>query len=142
MGPTLHRTVVVVSATLLRASAVALAPVSSIVQNVDLHQGRLRSTRTVRVAGPACDVEHCLWGRAGFSEREVPMAALHGDVLPGRAPSPGGERRGERTSVQGASRAQQCAAGALAFLLLMTCWGAWVLLIGSRSCALSYLWWR
>ena len=71
------------------------------------------------------------------------MTALHGDVLPGRAQSPGGERRrGGRTSARGAARAQQCVTGALAFLLLMTCWGAWVLLIGWRPCALSYLLWR
>jgi hypothetical protein len=30
----------------------------------------------------------------------------------------------------------------LAFLLLVTFWGAWVPLIGSRPCALSYLLWR
>lgn len=40
------------------------------------------------------------------------------------------------------SRSQQWAGGAIALLLLMTFWGAWVLLIGSRSCALSYLLWR
>jgi hypothetical protein len=27
-------------------------------------------------------------------------------------------------------------------LLLLTCWGAWVLLIGFQPCALSYLLWR
>jgi hypothetical protein len=38
------------------------------------------------------------------------------------------------------SRSQQWAAGGLA-LLLLTCWGAWVLLIGFRPCALSYQLW-
>jgi hypothetical protein len=71
------------------------------------------------------------------------MTAPHGDVLAGRARFPGGARqRGARTSSRGASRAQQCAAGALACLLFMTCWGAWVLLIGWQPCALSYLLWR
>jgi hypothetical protein len=32
-------------------------------------------------------------------------------------------------------------AGVMA-LLLLTCWGAWVLLIGFQPCALSYLLWR
>ena len=34
------------------------------------------------------------------------------------------------------------ATGGGAILLLATFWGAWVLLIGFRSCPLSYLWWR
>ena len=34
------------------------------------------------------------------------------------------------------------AGGVIALLLLMTCWGAWVLLIGFQRCALSYLLWR
>ncbi len=42
----------------------------------------------------------------------------------------------------GASRSQRWAGGVIALLLLMTCWGAWVFLIGFRPCALSYLLWR
>ena len=45
-------------------------------------------------------------------------------------------------SVPGASRFHRWAGGVIALLLLMTCWGAWVLLIGFRPCALSYLLWR
>jgi hypothetical protein len=37
---------------------------------------------------------------------------------------------------------QKLAAGGLALLLLAACWGAWVLLIGFRPCALSSLLWR
>ena len=45
-------------------------------------------------------------------------------------------------SAPGASRSHRWAGGVIALLLLMTCWGAWVLLIGFRPCALSYLLWR
>lgn len=47
-----------------------------------------------------------------------------------------------RPSAPGASRSQRWACGVIALLLLLTFWGAWVLLIGSRPCALSYLLWR
>ena len=30
----------------------------------------------------------------------------------------------------------------IALLLLITCWGAWVFLIGYRPCVLSYVLWR
>jgi hypothetical protein len=40
----------------------------------------------------------------------------------------------------GVSRSQRWAAGGIA-LFLLTCWGAWVLLIGFRPCVLSYLLW-
>jgi hypothetical protein len=39
------------------------------------------------------------------------------------------------------SRSQRWAGGVIA-LLLMTCWGAWVFLLGFRPCALSYLFGR
>ncbi len=42
----------------------------------------------------------------------------------------------------GASRSQTLAAGGIAVLLLIALWGTWVLLIGARPCALSYLLWR
>jgi hypothetical protein len=45
-------------------------------------------------------------------------------------------------ATRAASHAQRWAAAVLAFLLLVTFWGAWVLLIGFRPCALSYLLWR
>jgi hypothetical protein len=45
-------------------------------------------------------------------------------------------------SAPGASRPQTLAAGGIAVLLLLALWGAWVLLIGARPCALSYLLWR
>jgi hypothetical protein len=41
-----------------------------------------------------------------------------------------------------ASGLQRWASGVLALLCFMTFWGAWVLLIGARPCALSYLLWR
>lgn len=45
-------------------------------------------------------------------------------------------------SAPGTSRSRRWAGGALAFLFLITCWGAWVLLIGLQPCTLSYLLWR
>jgi len=45
-------------------------------------------------------------------------------------------------SAPGASRSQTLAAGGIAVILLLALWGAWVLLIGARPCALSYLLWR
>jgi len=45
-------------------------------------------------------------------------------------------------SAPGASRSQTLAAGGIAAILFVALWGAWVLLIGARPCALSYLWWR
>jgi hypothetical protein len=45
-------------------------------------------------------------------------------------------------STPGASRSQLLAAGGIAVILFVALWGAWVLLIGARPCALSYLWWR
>ena len=41
-----------------------------------------------------------------------------------------------------ASRSQRWAGGVIALLLLITCWGAWVFLIGFRPCVLSYVFWR
>jgi hypothetical protein len=45
-------------------------------------------------------------------------------------------------SAPGASRPQTLVAGGIAILLFIALWGAWVLLIGTRPCALSYLLWR
>ena len=45
-------------------------------------------------------------------------------------------------SAPGASRFQTLVAGGGVVLLLLALWGAWVLLIGARPCALSYLLWR
>jgi hypothetical protein len=45
-------------------------------------------------------------------------------------------------SAPGVSRSQRWAGGMIALLLLITSWGAWVLLIGFQPCALSYLLWR
>jgi hypothetical protein len=45
-------------------------------------------------------------------------------------------------SAPGASRFHRWIGGGIALLLLIMCWGAWVLLIGFRPCALSYLLWR
>jgi hypothetical protein len=45
-------------------------------------------------------------------------------------------------SAPGVSRSQRWAGGMIALLLLMTGWGAWVLLIGFQPWALSYLLWR
>jgi hypothetical protein len=40
------------------------------------------------------------------------------------------------------ARSQRWAGGVIALLLLMTCWGAWVCLLGFRPCALSSLFGR
>jgi hypothetical protein len=48
----------------------------------------------------------------------------------------------DRATVPEASRSQRWAGGVIAFLLLITCWGAWVFLIGYRPCVLSYVLWR
>ena len=50
-------------------------------------------------------------------------------------------------SAPGASRFHRWTGGGIALLLLITFWGAWVLLIGFQPlgfqpCALSYLLWR
>jgi hypothetical protein len=48
----------------------------------------------------------------------------------------------DRAPAPGVSRTQQWTSGIMALVLLLTCWGAWVLLIGYRPCALSSLLWR
>ena len=50
--------------------------------------------------------------------------------------------RVDRATVPEASRWQRWAGGVIALLLLITCWGAWVFLIGYRPCVLSYVLWR
>jgi len=45
-------------------------------------------------------------------------------------------------SAPGVSRSRTLAAGGIAVILFVALWCAWVLLIGARPCALSYLWWR
>ena len=47
-----------------------------------------------------------------------------------------------RVSTPGVARFQRWAAGMIGLLLLMTCWGVWVFLIGFHPCALSSLFWR
>ena len=37
---------------------------------------------------------------------------------------------------------QRLAAGSIALLVLVACWGAWVFLIGFQPCSLSSLLWR
>ncbi len=49
--------------------------------------------------------------------------------------------RVDRAAAPAASRSQRWAGGVIA-LLLLTCWGAWVVLIGYRPCVLSYGFWR
>jgi hypothetical protein len=55
-----------------------------------------------------------------------------------------GEERGlrELSSLPASAAYQKFAVGGIALLLLAACWGAWVLLIGFRPCALSSLLWR
>ena len=50
--------------------------------------------------------------------------------------------RVDRAAAPAASRAQRWAGGVIALLLLITCWGAWVFLIGYRPCVLSSVLWR
>ena len=54
-----------------------------------------------------------------------------------------GEHRGrtELTSTP-VTTYQRLAAGGIALLALVACWGAWVLLIGFQPCSLSSLLWR
>jgi hypothetical protein len=55
-----------------------------------------------------------------------------------------GEQSGivDLASTPASSAYQRLAAGGIALLALAVCWGAWVLLIGFRPCALSSLLWR
>ena len=63
--------------------------------------------------------------------------------LPDIMPHAGEDRSLRELAVPPANAAyQKLAAGGLALLLLAACWGAWVLLIGFRPCALSFLLWR
>ena len=70
---------------------------------------------------------------------------LANDIIPLRRQQPGSQD--EMAFVvpggtePGTSRSERWAGGGMA-LLLLTCWGAWVLLIGFQPCALSYLLWR
>ena len=48
----------------------------------------------------------------------------------------------DQTVPLAASRAQRWTGGVLALLLLCTCGGAWVCLIGVRPCVPSSLFWR
>jgi len=48
----------------------------------------------------------------------------------------------DRAAAPAASRAQRWAGGVIALLFLITCWGAWVCLIGYRPCVLLYGVWR
>jgi hypothetical protein len=47
-----------------------------------------------------------------------------------------------RAAAPAASRSQRWAGGVIARLLLNTCWGAWVFLIGYRPCVRSSGLWR
>ena len=47
-----------------------------------------------------------------------------------------------RVSPPDVARLQRWTVGVVGLLLLMTCWGAWVFLIGFRPCALVSLFWR
>jgi hypothetical protein len=48
----------------------------------------------------------------------------------------------DRAAVPEASRSQRWTGDVIAFLLLITCWMAWVFLIGFHPCVLSYGLWR
>jgi hypothetical protein len=60
----------------------------------------------------------------------------------GIVPHPG--EHSDRTDFTSTSATtyQRLAAGGIALLVLAVCWGAWVLVIGFRPCALSSLLWR
>jgi hypothetical protein len=61
------------------------------------------------------------------------------DVRPGAGEH---SAAGDLVSPPEASSYQRLAAGGIALLLFAALWGAWVLLIGFRPCALSSLLWR
>jgi hypothetical protein len=48
----------------------------------------------------------------------------------------------DRAAAPEASRSQRWTGDVIALLLLITCWGAWVFLIGFHPCVLSYGLWR
>ena len=48
----------------------------------------------------------------------------------------------DRAAVSEASRSQRWTGDVIALLLLITCWMAWVFLIGFHPCVLSYGLWR
>ena len=48
----------------------------------------------------------------------------------------------DRAAASAAARSQRWAGGVIALLLLITCGGAWVFLIGFRPCVLSSVLWR
>jgi len=48
----------------------------------------------------------------------------------------------DRAAALAAARSQRWVGGVIALLLLITCWGAWVFLIGFRPCVLSHVLWR
>ena len=63
--------------------------------------------------------------------------------LPDIMPHTGEQRAAmELASPPQGSSYQRLAAGGIALLLFAALWGAWVLLIGFRPCALSSLLWR
>jgi len=86
------------------------------------------------VAGQSCIAGSSRWG--------VAVTALRG----GRWREGDGAMRDstlvDRAAAPAASRSQRWAGGVIALLLLITCWGAWVFLIGFRPCVLSSVLWR
>ena len=62
--------------------------------------------------------------------------------LLGMVPHPGEHSDRTDPTSTSATAYQRLAAGGIALLALAACWGAWVLLIGFRPCALSSLLWR
>ena len=70
------------------------------------------------------------------------MQAQSIDRLLGIVPHPGEHSdRADLTSTS-ATTYQRLAAGGIALLALVACWGAWVLLIGFQPCSLLSLLWR
>jgi hypothetical protein len=86
------------------------------------------------VAGQSCIAGSSMWGVAVTALREGRWregdGAMRDRTLVDRAAAPA------------AACSQRWAGGVIALLLLITCWGAWVFLIGFRPCVLSYVLWR
>jgi hypothetical protein len=62
--------------------------------------------------------------------------------LLGTGPHPGEHSGHTDLTSTPATTYQRLAAGGIALLVLVACWGAWVLLIGFQPCSLSSLLWR
>jgi hypothetical protein len=98
-----------------------------------MHSGEQKCTYFVASLAPPFEAPE--GGLRGSTTLREGMGMEEGHVMRNRTGV-------DLVSTPRASRSQTLAAGGIAILLLLALWGAWVLLIGARPCALSYLLWR